>query len=88
MQENSASSAEEPKQDECPADPDEPQPPLLPETEQIDELAELRTKIEEFQLVNKNLQNELTKKADVVNEMEKARTSMEKEMTQVSCPES
>lgn len=85
MQENSENSAEEPKVEENPPETEEQQNIPPPENEKPDEIAELRKKIEEFELVNKNLQNELTKKADVVSEMEKSRTSFEKEFAHVSC---
>lgn len=52
--------------------------------EEIDVTHELRKKIEEYELTNKNLQDELTKKTDVINELEKTRVNLEKEVGHVS----
>lgn len=84
MQENSENTVEVQENMEISVDPDEPQVAPPTETEKPDVTAALTKKIEEFELVNKNLQNELTKKTDVINEMEKAKLSLEKEFTHVS----
>lgn len=84
MKENSENSVEEQENVEIPVEPDEQQLAPPTENENPDVTAELTKKLEDFELVNKNLQNELTKKADVINEMEKTRASLEKEFIHVS----
>jgi hypothetical protein len=54
------------------------------DNEEKDVTVDLLKKITDFEVTTKNLQDELTKKADVINEYEKTKVNLEKEVNHVS----
>lgn len=54
------------------------------DNEEKDVTVDLLKKIADFEVTTKNLQDELTKKADVINEYEKTKVNLEKEVNHVS----
>lgn len=51
--------------------------------EEINEISEINEKIRDFETTIAHMQEELTRKTDVINILEKQKTSFEKEVTHV-----